>query len=85
MSHILHYSCFYISTFIKYINDLFQTFLITSNNCLTFSFINSIFDEEEAIETIRQGIKQGINYIDTAPWYGQGRSEAVLGKVNIFL
>ncbi|XP_017876871.1 L-galactose dehydrogenase-like [Ceratina calcarata] len=38
------------------------------------------FDENEAIEAIRQGIKQGINYIDTAPWYGQGRSETVLGK-----
>ena len=24
-------------------------------------------------------IKAGINYIDTAPWYGQGRSEEVLG------
>lgn len=38
------------------------------------------FDENEAIETIRQGIKEGINYIDTAPWYGQGRSETVIGK-----
>nr|XP_034196630.1 L-galactose dehydrogenase-like isoform X1 [Osmia lignaria] len=38
------------------------------------------FDEEEAIEVIRQGIKQGINYIDTAPWYGQGRSETIIGK-----
>ena len=25
-------------------------------------------------------VKKGINYIDTAPWYGQGRSESVLGK-----
>ena len=23
---------------------------------------------------------QGINYIDTAPWYGHGRSEEVLGR-----
>ena len=38
------------------------------------------YDEEEAIEAVRQGIKQGINYIDTAPWYGQGRSETVIGK-----
>ncbi|XP_076236038.1 uncharacterized protein LOC143180296 [Calliopsis andreniformis] len=38
------------------------------------------YDEKEAIEVIRQGIKQGINYIDTGPWYGQGRSETVLGK-----
>ncbi|XP_012135029.1 uncharacterized protein LOC100880182 isoform X2 [Megachile rotundata] len=38
------------------------------------------FNEDEAIEVIRQGIKQGINYIDTAPWYGQGRSETIIGK-----
>ncbi|KAG9434982.1 L-galactose dehydrogenase isoform X1 [Apis mellifera carnica] len=38
------------------------------------------FDEAKAIETIREGIKRGINYIDTAPWYGQGRSETIIGK-----
>ncbi|XP_053999572.1 uncharacterized protein LOC128887565 [Hylaeus anthracinus] len=38
------------------------------------------YDEDEAIEAIRQGIKRGINYIDTGPWYGQGRSESVIGK-----
>lgn len=38
------------------------------------------FDEEQAIETIRQAIRSGINYIDTAPYYGQGRSEQVYGK-----
>ncbi|XP_066582886.1 uncharacterized protein [Prorops nasuta] len=38
------------------------------------------YDEDEAIETIRQAIKSGINYIDTAPWYGQGRSETIIGK-----
>ncbi|XP_014218056.1 uncharacterized protein LOC106646530 [Copidosoma floridanum] len=39
------------------------------------------YDEEEAIQTIRKALKKGINYIDTAYWYGQGRSETVLGKV----
>ncbi|KAL1122364.1 hypothetical protein AAG570_003769 [Ranatra chinensis] len=38
------------------------------------------FTENEAIETIRDAIKRGINYIDTAPYYGQGRSEAIIGK-----
>ena len=23
----------------------------------------------------------GVNYIDTAPWYGHGKSESVLGEV----
>lgn len=40
----------------------------------------SEFDEEHAIETIRQAIRSGINYIDTAPYYGQGRSEQIYGK-----
>ncbi|XP_032687994.1 L-galactose dehydrogenase-like isoform X1 [Odontomachus brunneus] len=38
------------------------------------------YDEADAIEAMRRAIKQGINYIDTAPWYGQGRSEEILGK-----
>ncbi|XP_012220761.1 uncharacterized protein [Linepithema humile] len=38
------------------------------------------YDEADAIEAIRQAIKQGVNYIDTAPWYGQCRAETILGK-----
>lgn len=38
------------------------------------------YDEADAIEAVRQALKRGVNYIDTAPWYGQGRSEATLGK-----
>jgi len=30
-----------------------------------------------------QALKSGINYIDTAPWYGQGASEETLGKCLI--
>lgn len=40
----------------------------------------SHFDEQKSIETIRNSIKKGINYIDTAPYYGQGKSEETLGK-----
>lgn len=38
------------------------------------------YDEADAISAVHQALKQGINYIDTAPWYGQGRSEELLGK-----
>ncbi|XP_067005452.2 uncharacterized protein [Anabrus simplex] len=38
------------------------------------------YSEEEAIAAVRQALKQGVNYIDTAPFYGQGRSEELLGK-----
>jgi len=37
-------------------------------------------EESEAIATVHEAVKQGINFIDTAPWYGQGRSEELLGK-----
>lgn len=37
-------------------------------------------DEDEAIRAIHHAIKSGINYIDTAPYYGQGRSEKIIGK-----
>jgi len=37
-------------------------------------------DEPGAIRTIQQAIRSGINYVDTAPWYGQGKSEEILGK-----
>ncbi|XP_055907073.1 uncharacterized protein LOC129942244 [Eupeodes corollae] len=37
-------------------------------------------DENESIATIHKAIKSGINYIDTAPFYGEGRSETIIGK-----
>lgn len=36
--------------------------------------------EDECIKTVRTALKSGVNYIDTSPWYGNGRSEEVLGK-----
>lgn len=46
----------------------------------TFSHFYGEVDETEAIETIHLALKSGINYIDTAPWYGQGKSEEIYGK-----
>src|ERR1700736_2085968 len=37
-------------------------------------------DEAESISTIRSALEQGINLIDTAPVYGFGRSEELVGK-----
>lgn len=37
-------------------------------------------DEAESIATIRAAVEQGINVIDTAPVYGFGRSEEIVGK-----
>src|SRR5882757_7446021 len=37
-------------------------------------------DEAESIATIRAAVEHGINAIDTAPVYGFGRSEEIVGK-----
>ena len=37
-------------------------------------------DEAESISTIRHALEHGINLIDTAPVYGFGRSEEIVGK-----
>jgi aryl-alcohol dehydrogenase-like predicted oxidoreductase len=37
-------------------------------------------DESESIATIREALDQGINLIDTAPVYGFGDSEEIVGK-----
>lgn len=43
-----------------------------------FSFSHD--DDSAAIRTIHESLRKGINYIDTAPYYGQGRSEDIIGK-----
>src|SRR5271166_6153986 len=37
-------------------------------------------DETESIATIRAAFEHGINIVDTAPVYGFGRSEEIVGK-----
>src|SRR6202158_6585983 len=37
-------------------------------------------DEAQSVATIRAGLEHGINIIDTAPVYGFGRSEEIVGK-----
>ncbi len=37
-------------------------------------------DEERSIQTIRSAIDRGIDFVDTAPVYGFGRSEEIVGK-----
>lgn len=35
---------------------------------------------EECKKTVDTALRSGINYIDTAPWYGHGTSEEILGE-----
>ena len=38
------------------------------------------FNEAKSLDSVHYAIDRGINYIDTAYWYGQGSSESFLGK-----
>ena len=52
------------------------------------SSLGSVFretNEPESITVVHHAIKSGINYIDVAPWYGHGKAETVLGKVNFYI
>ena len=37
-------------------------------------------DDEESIRAIQYGLDHGVNMIDTAPLYGFGHSEEIIGK-----
>ena len=37
-------------------------------------------DDTESVATIRGALEHGINWIDTAPSYGSGHAEAVIGR-----
>ena len=37
-------------------------------------------DEGEAVRTLRRAVELGASYVDTAPLYGHGRSERIVGK-----
>ena len=60
-----------------------ETGLTVSALSLGASSLGSAFretDEGESIAVVHEALKSGINLIDTAPWYGHGKSETVLGK-----
>lgn len=38
------------------------------------------FSEDRAMRGVRHALDRGVNYVDTAYWYGQGLSESFLGR-----
>ncbi|PWA86018.1 hypothetical protein CTI12_AA144740 [Artemisia annua] len=45
-----------------------------------FGSVYGSVSDEEAIDTVREAFKLGINFFDTSPYYGGTLSEKVLGK-----
>ncbi|MBF0522797.1 MAG: aldo/keto reductase [Candidatus Omnitrophica bacterium] len=65
-------------------HEIPKTSLKTSGVCLgTWVFSGDVWgptDEKECIDTVRAALDSGINFIDTAPIYGFGRAEEIVGK-----
>ena len=38
-------------------------------------------DDSESLQMLRHALDQGINFLDTAPWYGDGHSERLVGRI----
>lgn len=56
---------------------------ILSLGCSSLGSVFRKTDEAESLEVVRTAIKSGINLLDTAPWYGHGKSEEVLGRALV--
>ena len=37
-------------------------------------------DDAESVAMLRRALDQGVNFLDTAPWYGNGHSERLVGE-----
>ena len=48
--------------------------------CMGMSEFYGPLDAQEAIATIRYGLDQGLNFLDTADIYGMGRNEVLVGQ-----
>jgi aryl-alcohol dehydrogenase-like predicted oxidoreductase len=60
--------------------SLGRTGIQVSELCLGTMNFGSSTDETESIKIIEAAIEAGINFIDTANCYGQGRSEEIVGR-----
>lgn len=64
-------------------SPLGETGMVVSQLSLGASSFGAVFhetDDEVCVQILETAILNGINLIDTAPWYGQGKSEVVLGR-----
>ncbi|OWF51720.1 L-galactose dehydrogenase-like isoform X2 [Mizuhopecten yessoensis] len=64
-------------------NRLGRTDMVVSALSYGASALGSVFrntDDTEGLKVVEYVIKNGVNYIDVAPWYGHGKAEQVLGR-----
>ncbi|MED3764373.1 aldo/keto reductase [Ureibacillus terrenus] len=62
-------------------SDLYVNPIGLGANAIGGHNIHPDLDEEEGKELVRVAVEHGINFIDTAYWYGLGRSEELIGEV----
>ncbi|GEL45607.1 aldo/keto reductase [Cellulomonas hominis] len=53
---------------------------VLSLGAAPFGDVYGDITQDDADATIRVALEQGMNLVDTSPWYGQTRSEIVLGR-----
>lgn len=60
-----------------------QTEMMVSRICFGSAPIGGMFGnvEDSITQVVETALRNGINFVDTAYWYGQTRSESILGKI----
>ena len=48
----------------------------------TFLIILTLLLHHHCHQTIETAVRAGLNYVDTSPFYGEGKSEEVLGMIT---
>ncbi|VDO26636.1 unnamed protein product [Heligmosomoides polygyrus] len=59
------------------IEDLFR--LLLSGSAPIGGMFGNV--EDSITQVVETALRNGINFVDTAYWYGQTRSESILGKI----
>ncbi len=65
---------------IEYLTAPFKVSRIALGTCAIGGWMWGGTNEDESIQTIHAALDRGINLVDTAPVYGFGRSEEIVGK-----
>ncbi len=68
------------NTEMEYLNNPFKVSRIALGTWAIGGWMWGGTNDDESIETIHAALDRGINLIDTAPVYGFGRSEEIVGK-----